>query len=187
MSGRVRRRSTGIPSGSSSCPRACSSRCRERTGHWRSAITSAAGALPRLTGPSGTNSMGSATARGQGRGTLPPAPHGTFRRTWPGRAQMMSWRPTGTRSASRRSRPTARGCDHLSSAPSMRCWATGRPSVRSRRRWSCRRVQARPRRCLPCWWPPGCRGCWYLFLRMCCVTRLRGSSRRWAYCKSSAS
>ena len=102
-------RSRGIPSGSSSCPRACSSRCRVRTGHWRSAITSAAGTLPRLTGPLRTT-CGPGYGSGRGRGDQPPAlGHGTFRRTWPGRAQMMSWRPTGTCSASRASPPSAPG------------------------------------------------------------------------------
>ena len=114
MSGRVQRRSTGMLSGSSSCPRACSSLCREVTGHWRSAMPSAAGARLRWTDPLLMISSGPGCGSGPGPGDSPPGPHGIFRRTWSGRDRRMSWRPTGTRSASRRSHRPPQGSAHLS-------------------------------------------------------------------------
>jgi hypothetical protein len=151
MYGRVQKRSTGMLSGSSLCPRACSSLCRKGTGRWRSAMPSAAGARLRWTGPLVMIFSGPACGWGRGPETQPPGLRGIFRRTWSGRDLEMSWRLTGTRSASRRSHRPLQGCAHLSAVPYIQFSGTGRRSRLFRRRWSCRPERARPKPCWPCW------------------------------------
>jgi hypothetical protein len=151
MSGRVLRRSTGIRSDSSSCPRARSSLSQELTGHWRSAMPSAAGARLRWTGLLAMISYGRACGWGAGPGIRLQGLRGIFRRTWSSRDQKMSWRLTGTRSASRRSHRPPRGSARLSVVPCIPFSGTGRRSRLSRRRWSCRPERARPKPCWPFW------------------------------------
>ena len=186
-SGRVRKCSGRTPSSSSSCRRACSPSSQVRTGRWRSATIMASGRRLRWTGLLPKIACGPGCSSAPSQGTRLLRHRGMSRRRCSGRRQTRCLEATGTRLPSVRGRRTVPGCARLSSAPSMRCWATGQPSARRRQRWSCRRERARPRRCLPCWWPPGCPGCWCLSPRMRCVSRLRRSSRRSGYCRSSAS
>lgn len=151
VSGRVQRRSTGMLSGNSSCPRAYSSLSQEVTGRWRLAMPSAAGVRLRWTGPLVMISCGSVCGWGRGPGIQLLGLRGIFRRTWSGRDQKMSWRPTGTCSASRRSHRPPRGSAHLNAVPCIQFSGTGRRSRLSRRRWSCRPGRARPKPCWPCW------------------------------------
>jgi hypothetical protein len=151
ISGRVQKRSTGMLSGSSSCPKARSRLCQKGTGYWRSEMPSAAGARLRWTGPLVMICSGPAYGWGPEPGTRLLGLRGIFRRTWSGRDLKLSWRHTGTRSASRRSHRPPRGSAHLSAVPCTQFSGTGRRSRLSRRRWLCRPERARPKPCWRCW------------------------------------